>query len=79
MGSVISLPKGDTVASQLAHFDQILNTVQPNPVALKAESETDFPAPKPDTAGSIQIVEFPYENDHQLQLHRPRFCQPIAS
>ena len=65
MGAVISLPKGDTVAQQLDHFDQILNAVQPNPVTLKPESETDFPSPKPDATGSIQIVEFPYENDHQ--------------
>jgi Zn-dependent M16 (insulinase) family peptidase len=65
MGAVISLPKGDTVAEQLAHFDQILNAVQPNPVALKAESEADLPAPKPAAPGSVQIVEFPYENDHQ--------------
>jgi Zn-dependent M16 (insulinase) family peptidase len=65
MGAVISLPKGETVAEQLAHFDRILNTVQPNPVALKAESESDLPAPKPAAPGSIKTVEFPYENDHQ--------------
>ncbi len=65
MGAVISLPKGDTVAEQLAHFDQILNAVQPNPVTLKAESEADLPAPKPAAPGSIKLVEFPYENDHQ--------------
>ena len=65
MGAVISLPKGDTVAVQLAHFDETLNALQPNPVALKAESEADLPAPKPAAPGSIQVVEFPYENDHQ--------------
>lgn len=65
MGAVISLPKGDTVAQQLEHFDQILNAVQPNPVALKPESVADFPAPKPAAPGAIQVVDFPYENDHQ--------------
>lgn len=65
MGSVVSLPKGETVAAELAHIDQILNAVQPNPVSLKAESEADLPAPKPAAPGSVQIVEFPYENDHQ--------------
>ena len=65
MGVVISLPKGDTVAQQLAHFDEILNAVQPNPVVLKSESEADLPAAKPAAPGSIKIVEFPYENDHQ--------------
>jgi len=65
MGSVVSLPKGDTLAAQLTRFDAILNAVQPNPVTLKPESEADFPAPKPAAAGSIQVVDFPYENDHQ--------------
>jgi Zn-dependent M16 (insulinase) family peptidase len=65
MGAVVSLPKGDTVAAQLTHFDQILNLLQPKPVALKPQSESDLPAPKPSPAGSVQVVEFPYENDHQ--------------
>ena len=65
MGSVVSLPKGDSVAAQLARFDEILNAVEPRPVAMKAESEADFPAPKPAAAGSVTIVDFPYENDHQ--------------
>ena len=65
MGAVVSLPKGDTVSAQLTRFDEILNAVQPNPVTLVAESEADFPAPRPGAAGSIQIVDFPWENDHQ--------------
>jgi Zn-dependent M16 (insulinase) family peptidase len=65
MGSVVSLPKGDTIAVQLTRLDQILNTVQPKPVALKSESEAALPAPKPAAAGSVQVVDFPYENDHQ--------------
>ena len=65
MGSVVSLPKGDTVAAQLAHFDEILNGVQPKPVALKPRTEADLPAPQPAAAGAIHLVDYPYENDHQ--------------
>lgn len=65
MGAVISLPKGDTVAAQLARFDATLTAVQPNPLSLKPESETDLPAPNPAAPGSIRVVDFPYENDHQ--------------
>ena len=65
MGSVISLPKGEPVAGQLTRLDAILNATQPNPVALKPESEAALPAPQPAAPGSIQIVDFPYENDHQ--------------
>src|SRR3569833_2752576 len=65
MGSAVSLPSGDTVAAQLARFDAILNTVQPNPVLLKPQSEADLPAPQPAAAGNVAIVDFPYENDHQ--------------
>ncbi|HVW08672.1 MAG TPA: hypothetical protein VHC90_08820, partial [Bryobacteraceae bacterium] len=65
MGSIVSLPSGDTVAAQLTRLDAILNAVQPNPVPLKPESEADLPAPQPAPAGSISVVDFPYENDHQ--------------
>jgi Zn-dependent M16 (insulinase) family peptidase len=65
MGSVISLPSGDTVAAQLTRFDAILNAVQPNPVTLKPESEADLPAPQPARAGNISVVDFPFENAHQ--------------
>jgi Zn-dependent M16 (insulinase) family peptidase len=65
MGAVVSLPKGETVAVQLSRLDAILNAVQPVDVNLKTESEADLPAPKPAAPGSIQIVDFPYENDHQ--------------
>ncbi len=65
MGSVVSLPKGETVAAELTKFDAILNAVQPRPVALKAENVADFPAPKPAAPGTVQIIDFPYENDHQ--------------
>jgi Zn-dependent M16 (insulinase) family peptidase len=65
MGSVVSLPSGDTVAAQLTRLDAILNAVQPNPVSLKPQSEADLPAPQPAPAGNISVVDFPYENDHQ--------------
>jgi len=65
MGSVVSLPKGETVAEQLEKFDGILNAVEPMPVKKKAESEDTLPRPAPLAAGSVQIVDFPYENEQQ--------------
>ncbi len=65
MGSVVSLPKGETVAAQLTRLDAVLSAVQPGPVNLKPESEAGLPAPKAAAPGSIQVVDFPYENDHQ--------------
>ena len=44
---------------------EILSAVQPAPVSLKPEKESDLPRPQPGPAGSIQIVDFPYENDQQ--------------
>jgi Zn-dependent M16 (insulinase) family peptidase len=65
MGAVASLPKGETVAAELARFDQILNAVEPSPSRRKAESEDALPAPHPAPPGSIQIVDFPFENEQQ--------------
>ncbi len=65
MGSIVSLPKGETVAEQLAKLDQILNAVQPSVVRLRAESEEALPRPVPAPPGSIQIVDFPFENENQ--------------
>ncbi|MES1257294.1 MAG: hypothetical protein ABUS51_02645, partial [Acidobacteriota bacterium] len=36
MGAIASLPKGETVALQLSHFDQILDQLEPVPSRLKA-------------------------------------------
>jgi len=65
MGSIVSLPKGETVDAELARIDVILNAVQPNPVKRKAEKESDLPKPQPAPSGTIQIVDFPFENDQQ--------------
>jgi Zn-dependent M16 (insulinase) family peptidase len=65
MGAVVSLPKQQTVDEQLARFDQILNAVQPLPDHRKSESEDSLPRPQPAPAGSIQIVDFPFENENQ--------------
>jgi Zn-dependent M16 (insulinase) family peptidase len=65
MGSIVSLPKGETLDTELGHFDVILNAVQPAPVNLKPEKESGLPRPQPGPAGSIQVVDFPYENDQQ--------------
>ncbi len=65
MGAIVSLPKGETVAAELARLDQILNAVQPALVRRKAESEDALPRPLAAPAGSIQIVDFPFENENQ--------------
>jgi Zn-dependent M16 (insulinase) family peptidase len=65
MGAIMSLPKGETVAIELAKLDQILNAVQPTAVRRKAESEDALPRPLAAPAGSIQIVDFPFENENQ--------------
>lgn len=65
MGSVVSLPAGETVTQQLVRFDAILNAVQPNTVTLRPEHTDDMPSPKPAAAGTVTVVDFPYENDHQ--------------
>jgi Zn-dependent M16 (insulinase) family peptidase len=65
MGAIVSLPKGETVAVELATLDRILNAVQPMPVRRKAESEDALPRPQPEAAGSIQVVDFPFENEQQ--------------
>jgi Zn-dependent M16 (insulinase) family peptidase len=65
MGAIVSLPKGETVAVELAKLDQILNAVQPALVRRKAESEDALPRPAAAPAGSIQTVDFPFENEQQ--------------
>jgi len=65
MGAIVSLPKGETVDAELAKLDQILNAVQPAPVHRKSESEDALPRPAAAPAGSIQIVDFPFENEQQ--------------
>ena len=65
MGAIVSLPKGETVAAELAKLDQILNAVQPTAVHRKAEAEDALPRPAAAPAGSVQIVDFPFENEQQ--------------
>jgi len=65
MGAIVSLPKGETVDAELAKLDQILNAVQPTPVHIKSETEDALPRPAPAPTGSIQIVDFPFENEQQ--------------
>lgn len=65
MGAVVSLPKGETITEELDKIDRILNTVEPTPVRRKAESEDALPRPAPLPAGSVQVVDFPFENENQ--------------
>ncbi len=65
MGSIVSLPKGETVAEELEKIDRTLDAVEPAPVRRKAESEDALPRPAPLTAGAVQVVDFPFENEQQ--------------
>lgn len=65
MGAVVSLPKEQSLDEELARLDQILNAVQPKPDTRKGMSEDNLPRPQPATAGSIQVVDFPFENENQ--------------
>jgi Zn-dependent M16 (insulinase) family peptidase len=65
MGAIVSLPKGETVADELARLDQILSAADPSASRRKAENEDDLPRPQAAPAGSVQIVDFPFENEQQ--------------
>jgi Zn-dependent M16 (insulinase) family peptidase len=65
MGAVVSLPKGQFLDEELARIDAILNAVEPSSVNLKPETEDALPSPRPAAAGSVQIVDFPFENEQQ--------------
>ena len=65
MGSIVSLPKGETVAAKLTRLDQILNELEPKKVNRKAESEDTLPRPEPAPAGRVRVVDFPFENEQQ--------------
>ena len=66
MGAIVSLPKGETVAAELARLDQILNAVQPSAREPESrERRRASPSPRPLPAGSVQIVDFPFENEQQ--------------
>jgi Zn-dependent M16 (insulinase) family peptidase len=65
MGAVVSLPKGQSLDEELSRIDAILTTVEPSPVPLKPQTEDALPSPRPAAAGSVQIVDFPFENEQQ--------------
>jgi Zn-dependent M16 (insulinase) family peptidase len=65
MGSIVSLPKDESLDTELAKLDQILNGVQPGASTRKSQSEDALPRPQPLPAGAIQIVDFPFENENQ--------------
>ena len=65
MGAVVSLPKEETLDQELARLDQILNALQPKPDARKGLTEDTLPKPIARAAGSVQVVDFPFENQNQ--------------
>ena len=65
MGSIVSLPKGEGVDQTLAHLDQILNRVEPQPVHYPIQTEATLPAPKPSPAGDIALYDYPSQNEKQ--------------
>jgi Zn-dependent M16 (insulinase) family peptidase len=65
MGAIVSLPNSESLDAELTKLDQILNVIQPGPSTRKSQSEDALPRPQPLPAGSIQIVDFPFENENQ--------------
>jgi Zn-dependent M16 (insulinase) family peptidase len=65
MGAIVSLPNSETLDAELTKLDLILNAIQPGPSTRKSQSEDALPRPQPLPAGSIQIVDFPFENETQ--------------
>jgi Zn-dependent M16 (insulinase) family peptidase len=65
MGAVVSLPKGQSLDEELARIDATLTALEPSPVTLKPQTEDALPIPRPAAAGSVQIVDFPFENEQQ--------------
>lgn len=65
MGSIVSLPKGETLAETLRHIEEILNRVQPKPVELPVQRESSLPAPQPADSGQIRTIDYPFQNEQQ--------------
>jgi Zn-dependent M16 (insulinase) family peptidase len=65
MGSIVSLPKGEALDQTLAHLDEILGRVQPDPVNYPVVTEANLPSPKPAAPGSITMEDFPSQNGKQ--------------
>jgi len=62
MGTIVSLPKGETVAATLARVDAILTRAPARGAESPVVSEDTLPESQPAPAGSIQVVDFPFEN-----------------
>ncbi|HWF12055.1 MAG TPA: hypothetical protein VG297_26485, partial [Bryobacteraceae bacterium] len=65
MGAIVSLPNSETLDAELTKLDQVLNAIQPGASARKSQSEDALPRPQPLPTGSIQVVDFPFENENQ--------------
>ena len=65
MGSIVSLPKGETLFETLGRLAEILNRVQTKPVQWPVQRASSLPAPEPADAGRIQIFDYPYQNEQQ--------------
>ncbi len=65
MGMIGSFPKEMAVADILKRTDAILNRLQPRPSKLRFKTKAGLPAPKMAAPGTIEIVEYPNENDQQ--------------
>lgn len=65
MGAIVSLPNSETLDAELTKLDQILNIIQPGPSARKSQSEDALARPQPLPIGSVQVIDFPFENETQ--------------
>ena len=67
MGMVGSFPKEMPLADILRRTDEILNRLETESErrGKVVKTEADLPQPQPAAAGSIEVVEYPNENDQQ--------------
>jgi len=65
MGMVASFPKEMPLGDVLRRLDQILNRLEPKQEKRRFASEADLPAPKPQPAGHIELVQYPHKNEQQ--------------
>jgi Zn-dependent M16 (insulinase) family peptidase len=65
MGAVAAFPKEMPLGETLRRLDEILSRLEPPQPARHFLGESDLPAPRPATAGKIELVEYPHKNEQQ--------------
>lgn len=64
MGAITSLPKTVSLSDVLTETNNILNRLEPNPVA-HASGKLKLPSPQPAETGKMMIAEYPSKNEQE--------------